>query len=41
MLQVDDYLNSMNEIDYDRAILEIEKSISKLTIQEAILDVKY
>ena len=41
MLQVDDYLNSMNEIDYDKAILEIEKSISKLKIQEAILDVKY
>ena len=41
MLQVDDYLNNMNDIDYDRAILNIDKSLSQLAIQEAILDVKY
>ena len=35
MLQLEDYLN---EVDYDKAIHELDYSISQLTSQEAILD---
>ena len=37
MLELEDYLNGM-AIDYDIEILKIDKSLTQLMLQEAILD---
>ena len=37
MLELEDYLNGM-PIDYDIEILKIDKSLTQLMLQEAILD---
>jgi hypothetical protein len=37
MLELEDYLNGMS-IDYDIEILKIDKSLTQLMLQEAILD---